>query len=329
MTHSNISIFVPHLGCPNCCSFCDQRSITGKISEPTANDIKAAVEIATLSKGFVAENTEIAFFGGSFTAIDRQYMLELLKCARELVNHYGIHGIRISTRPDAITEEILEILKVNKVTAIELGAQSMDDRVLELNDRGHKSGDVVKASRLIKEYGFELGLQMMTGLYGDTDIGAKKTAEIIISLRPDTVRIYPTIVFENTRLAKLYESGVYKPQELKSAVSLCADLVVMFNKAKIDIIRTGLHTIDESAFVAGPWHPAFSEFCMSELIYRHIIAKCKKEQKYEIYVCPSDISKAVGQRKSNLSRLLSEGYNIRFIQDKSIIKDTIKIKEVN
>ncbi len=175
--HSNISIFVPHIGCPNKCSFCNQRYITGVCKGPGADDVGAAAAAAQSSKGYDPATTEIAFFGGSFTAINRNYMTDLLEAAAVFVRDGSVRGIRISTRPDAIDEEILGILKGYGVTSIELGAQSMNDRVLKMNNRGHTVRDVENASALIKRHGFELGLQMMTGLYGDSDSSAIHTAE--------------------------------------------------------------------------------------------------------------------------------------------------------
>ena len=329
MKHANISIFVPHLGCPNDCSFCNQRHITGRSTEPCAEDIRNAVSVAVSSRNFSAKSCEIAFFGGSFTAIDREYMHHLLTVAAEEVNKYGLRGIRISTRPDCISAEILNVLKQYSVTAIELGAQSMDDEVLALNDRGHTSKQVVTASKLIREFGFELGLQMMTGLFGDTDEKAINTALKIAALKPDTIRIYPTIVLKNTRLAALYNEGKYIPQNLDDAVSLVVKLQDIFSREQIKIIRTGLHSIEEESFVAGPWHPAFSELCDSKRFLDMIVSECKSDKSYEIEVNPLDISKAVGQKKANLNTLSKLHINVKFIQNKDITLNTIKVREVN
>ena len=217
MSHSNIALFVAHLGCPNMCSFCNQHSITNHASTPTALDVKNAVNTAMGSKNYDKSNGEIAFFGGSFTAIDREYMLELLTAAKSEIDLKNAKGIRISTRPDCIDNEILTLLKEYGVTAIELGAQSMNDEVLLKNRRGHTAQDVITASQLIKDFGFQLGLQMMTGLYGDNDEKSIETAKKIISLNPDTIRIYPTVVFKNTHLDKLCASGEYIPQTLENA----------------------------------------------------------------------------------------------------------------
>lgn len=310
-THSNISVFVPHIGCPNKCSFCNQRYITGVCKAPRPSDVEQAVEIAKNSKSFDSKTAEIAFFGGSFTAINRNYMTDLLESAAKYVKDGTVKGIRISTRPDAIDDEILTLLKEHYVTSIELGAQSMNDRVLKMNNRGHTSSDVANASRLIKKYGFELGLQMMTGLYADNDTSAIRTAQKLIDLKPDTVRIYPTIVLKDTDLAALYADNIYKPQTLGDAVNLAAKLFKMFTYNGIKVIRLGLHSIEEDAYIAGPWHPAFSELCQSQIMLTEVLSVLAEKGKYIIEVGKSDISKMIGQGRKNLLFLSSRGYDCR------------------
>lgn len=309
--HSNISIFVPHIGCPNKCSFCNQRHITGTFKAPRYADVAKAVKLAKTSKNYDPKTTEIAFFGGSFTAINRNYMEDLLKAAAVFVENGDVSGIRISTRPDAIDEEILHLLKKYHVTAIELGAQSLNDRVLRMNNRGHKTSDVYNASALIKEYGFELGLQIMTGLFGDSDSSAIRTAQRVIEIAPDTVRIYPTIVLKDTDLAALYMDKIYMPQTLESAVDLASKLYIMFTKNNIKVIRLGLHSIEKEAYLAGPWHPAFSELCLSRIMLGKVLKQLKQKGKYILYVSKSDVSKMIGQKKSNLLHLNSLGYECK------------------
>lgn len=317
-THSNISIFVPHIGCPNKCSFCNQRYITGSCWAPGVMDVEKAVAAAKDSKNFDSKTAEIAFFGGSFTAINRNYMTALLKAAEQFVNDGTVKGIRISTRPDAIDDEILTLLKEHKVTSIELGAQSMNDRVLRMNNRGHTAGDVERASRLIREHGFELGLQMMTGLYGDSDNSAVKTAERLIALQPDTVRIYPTIVLKDTDLAALYADNIYKPQTLDSAITLAAKLYKMFTEKGIRVIRLGLHSIEEKAYIAGPWHPAFSELCQSQIMLTEVLSRLTEKGKYNIRVAKSAVSKMTGQGRKNIIFLKSRGYYCKVSADEKL-----------
>lgn len=163
-----MAFFIPHAGCPHQCSFCDQKSITGESRRVETGEVAAVLEDARQALRGKQKASEIAFFGGSFTAVPPAYQESLLKAAYPFVKRGDFSGIRISTRPDAIDPPVLERLKQYGVKSIELGAQSMDDRVLVLNQRGHTAQDVVNASRMIREYGFSLGLQMMTGLYGSS-----------------------------------------------------------------------------------------------------------------------------------------------------------------
>ncbi|MEE0946267.1 MAG: radical SAM protein [Acutalibacteraceae bacterium] len=308
--HANISFFITHQGCPHRCSFCDQRSITGQTDLPTAQTVTKTVEEALENHCLSGKNTEIAFFGGSFTAIDRNYMLSLLEAAYPFVKAKRVCGIRISTRPDAIDEEILEILKKYGVTSIELGAQSMSDEVLSLNKRGHSAEDVYKACSLIKSYGFSLGLQMMTGLYKATKESDRNTVQEFIKLSPDTVRIYPTVVLKHTALAGFVEKGEYVPFSLEETIEQCCEYYEDFSKNGINVIRMGLHHINEEDYIAGPWHPAFSQLCMSQIILNKLIKEIRDlpEGEYIINVNASDISTFIGQKRSNLVKLKAMGY---------------------
>ena len=331
MKHANIALFVPHAGCKHMCSFCNQRTISGQVKPLEPDDVRrtlAAVKPGTLD----AQNTQLAFFGGSFTAIDREYMTALLDAASEYAGKGLFSGIRISTRPDAIDEGVLMLLKGYGVTAIELGAQSTDDEVLTLNQRGHTRGDIMKASALVRRYGFSLGLQMMTGLYGDTDSKALATCEDIISARADTVRIYPTIVLENTQLDRLYKQGAYKPQSVEHAVQLCAVLLKRFYEARIDVIRLGLHSGGgvEDGFVAGPYHPAFGELCESRVYYNAASEQLAGKQagEYELLVPPGEISKMTGQKRQNLEKFSAIGYNCKVKADAAVERYTVRVQRL-
>lgn len=330
MKHINVALFVPDEGCPHRCSFCNQKTISGKVNRLSVDEIDSAVNIALGNIG--CNEGEIAFFGGSFTAIDREYMLCLLERAYSYVKKGLFKGIRISTRPDCITEDILDILENYGVTAIELGCQSLDDEVLTLNTRGHTEQDVLDASELIKKKGFELGLQMMTGLYGDTDAKAIKTAEKIISINPSTVRIYPTIVLENTRLAELYESGEYAPQTVEEAAELCKSLIAMFEKAGIKIIRVGLHSGGnvQQGYVAGPYHPAFKEICESKIYFDNVVSQLKERSveagTIEITVGAPYVSMLVGQKKANIEKLNLMGYKVKIVQNRDFEKYKVDVR---
>ncbi len=317
--HANLAFFVPHLGCPYQCVFCDQKSISGQQKAPDLSEVEITCERYLPEEG---TGTEIAFFGGSFTAIDRGLMISLLEAAHRFVQKGRASGIRISTRPDYIDDEVLDILRQYSVTSIELGAQSMDDKVLRKNGRGHDSNSVVRASELIKEKGFSLGLQMMVGMYGSEDPGkeAKYTAEHLAILEPDTVRIYPTIVVEGTALAELYRRGQYRPLDLDSAVSITASLIRFFRNKGISVIRTGLH-YEESlieSMIAGPYHPAFGELCES-MIFREKIEEALKGSKETVVYCePRLLSQVTGQKKSNIRYFADKGINVRVIPDKDV-----------
>lgn len=340
MKHANISLFVPHAGCPHQCSFCNQKTISGSVTPLTAEQtVKTLTEAA--QSGLSPENTEIAFFGGSFTAIERDYMISLLEAAYPFIENGTFCGIRVSTRPDAVSSEILEILKKYGVTSVELGAQSTDDTVLTLNNRGHSRADIFNAAELIKKSGFSLGLQMMTGLYGDTPKKCVKTAEDIISMRPDTVRIYPTITLEGTYLAELYRKGTYTPQSLEEAVELCAVLLKMFHDENITVIRLGLHSggnVDEG-YVAGPYHPAFGELCDSKIYLEQAkkllinkygeqhtdVCSLSKTPAPVLYVNDREISKMTGQKRSNLAALARMGFDVTVKGDASLAKYEINL----
>ena len=219
-----IPIFVPHLGCPNDCVFCNQKSISGQTKQITKEDVKNIIEEHLK---YINENvkTEVAFFGGSFTGIEEEKQIELLEAAYEYIKNKKIDSIRISTRPDYINREILKRLKKYKVKTIELGVQSANDYVLEKAGRGHTFEDVKKASKLIRFYGFNLGHQMMVGLPESTKLDDINTAKQLIKLKPKMVRIYPVLVIKNTKLEKDYNSGKYNPLTVVQAVEICKELV--------------------------------------------------------------------------------------------------------
>lgn len=331
MRHANVALFVPNNGCPHACSFCSQKSITGKAVQPEPADVISAAETALSNLGERAKSAEIAFFGGSFTALERNYMISLLEAAAPYVQRGSFAGIRLSTRPDAIDSEILSILRNYGVTTVELGAQSMDDRVLALNERGHTARQVKSAAALIHASGFSLGLQMMTGLYGDTPSGARSTAEELAALSPDCVRIYPTIVLRGTKLGELFQMGKYHPPGLEETVSLCAGLLDFFEERRIPVIRLGLHASPELErdTLAGPWHPAFRELCesrrMLDKIARSLTVNEVPKGRIVIRVHPKSVSVANGQKKCNLKALEALGYSAVLEQDAALSRGSFQI----
>ena len=326
MKHNNVSVFVTHIGCPHMCAFCNQRTITGNTEIPHASDVERICSQA-LEQVSDPSESEIAFFGGSFTAVPRDYMLELLLSANKFIGAGKFKGIRISTRPDYIDEQVLDILKQYGVTSIELGAQSLCDEVLEANERGHTEQDVVNASKLIKEYGFELGLQMMVGLYKSDPQCEMYTAKRIIELAPKTVRIYPVVVLKGTKLAELYDLGQYEMMTFEQVIGLCAQMLKMFNSAGIDVIKLGLHSSElvEQSIVAGYYHPALSEIVQSRIFLDGIKTNINGKTSLDLVINSRCISIVTGQKKSNINALKELGVTCSISTDDSLSRQEIII----
>lgn len=316
-----VAFFIPHLGCPHRCSFCDQRAITGQAAIPSPEEVEETLEQAARTH-FRWQRSEIGFFGGSFTAVDRCITQPLLETASRFVRQGLFQAIRISTRPDAVDRQTLEWLKSYGVSMVELGAQSMDDRVLVRNERGHTAAQIRVASRLIQEAGLSLGLQMMTGLCGDDVAGAIATAEEFCRLCPETVRIYPTVVLRGTALCRLYEKGLYHPQDLDQAAELCARLLCLFERHRIRVIRLGLHDSPQlrENYVAGPWHPAFGEMCEAYVWRRNLErALCQRPKgRYLVFAAPAQQSRVIGQHRANIIYFQQHGYSLRVTQDAAL-----------
>ena len=331
MKHANLPVFVPHEGCPHLCSFCDQRTISGRAAFPQPEEVAALCEhFLRQRKGVCAQ---IAFFGGSFTAIPRERMESLLRAAAPYVGQGGITGIRVSTRPDAVDEDVLELLRACGVQEIELGAQSMDDEVLALNGRGHTAAQVEEASRLIHQAGFSLGLQMMTGLYGDTPEKSRQTALRLAELSPRSVRIYPTAVLEGTRLAELYLAGKYRPPGVEESVPLCAELLEFFEGRGVPVIRLGLHDSPElrRRLMAGCAHPAFRELCENALYYRKISEALEGRERlgaYVVRVPKGAASKAAGQKRRNVLAFRSMGCRLKIVEDPALGPFEVRLERI-
>ncbi len=332
MRYYNIPIFVPHYGCPHDCVFCNQKSITGEGEKPSGARTERIIKehLKTLPKE--KRVVEAAFFGGSFTAVESELQEELLGAAYEFLKNGDIDGIRLSTRPDCIDDEVMERLMRYGVTTIELGVQSLDDEVLVKSGRGHSAADVEKAVEIIRRYPVKLGLQMMTGLPGDTAEKSLETAKKIVAMKPDCARIYPTLVINNTELANMYIRGEYMPQTLDNAVELAAQLIEILEGGGVEVIRVGLAATDEicegGALVAGPCHSAFGELAEGEIFYNKIKKAAYGEMgEVTVMVNPADISKAIGNGKRNIKRLKNEGIDLHFIQDKSVAKGEIVRKD--
>lgn len=315
---SIIPVFVPHLGCPNDCVFCNQRRITGSERPATAQTVAEAIERASALPCGGAKR-QLAFYGGSFTAIPACEQEELLCAAQRYLERGEIDSIRLSTRPDAIDGATLRRLREHGVETIELGAQSLDDEVLRLSGRGHTARDVVDASEAIKAAGFSLVLQMMTGLPGDSDEKDVRTARGVIALGPDAVRIYPTVIVRDTALYDLWRAGLYTEHSVEDAVRVCAVLLPMFETAGIPVIRLGLNPTEElsgGAAAGGAYHPALGELVRSRVMLnkaRAILAVVPAGSRVSLGVSPARISQMTGQHRQNV-RTLCDDFSLRALR---------------
>ena len=313
-----IPVFVPHLGCPNDCVFCNQRRISGQQQPATAQTVKDAISKAAALPHTGAKR-QLAFYGGSFTAIPAEEQTALLAAAKAYLDAGEIDSIRLSTRPDAIDGAILKRLRAYGVETVELGAQSMDDRVLALSGRGHTAEDVARASALIRGAGFRLILQMMTGLPGDTEETSVRTAERIIALRPDGVRIYPTVIVRDTALFDLWQAGQYREHSVEDAVRVCARLLPLFDRAGIPVIRLGLNPTDElsgGAAAGGAYHPALGELVKSRIMLERARALLKgvlPGSSVVLGVNSARISQMTGQHRGNI-RVLCEEFGLKALK---------------
>ena len=306
---SIIPVFVPHLGCPNDCVFCNQRRISGSIEPARPEDVAAAIEHA---KAVTPEGThrQLAFYGGSFTAIPDAEQEALLGAAQPYLKSGVISSIRLSTRPDAIDGAVLTRLHRYGVETIELGAQSMSDRVLALSGRGHTVQDVVDASKAVKAAGFRLILQMMTGLPGSDDESDVESARAIAALRPDGVRVYPTVIVRDTVLCDMWRAGRYKEHTVEDAVRVCARILPIFEAAGIPVIRLGLNPTEDLSggdAIAGAYHPALGELVRARIMRgkaEALLSGASPGEVATIRVNPRLVSQLVGQHGANRDYLL-------------------------
>lgn len=328
-----IPIFIPHNGCPHDCVFCNQKKITARDSSPTREQVMETIErnLKTINEAGV-KNIEIGFFGGSFTGIPIEEQNYYLSIAKEYKEREAIKAIRLSTRPDYIDDEILSNLKEYLVDLVELGVQSFDDEVLKLSERGHSQAQVEKSCSLIKKYGFDLGIQLMIGLPGDTREKSVKSAQKLVSLKPSVARLYPTVVLKDTKLMDMYKDGTYIPFDESEMLQTTTDMYEIIENAGIKVIRIGLKSTDlinpDSDDLAGDYHPAFSELVKGEYLYRKMIKLLESHLSnsnngtddsnsniiFNFVANTNDISKLVGHNGRN-RKSLSKKYphlNFRF-----------------
>ena len=325
-----ISIFVPHAGCPFQCAFCDQRAISGAQRLPEEREIREAAAIAARTVAR-PETCQLAYFGGSFTAIGGELMRFYLALGQSLCRQYGFQGMRISTRPDCLSGETARLLRSYGVSTVELGAQSMDCRVLEASGRGHGPEDTVRAAKTVREAGMELVLQMMTGLPESSPQSDFETAEELARLGPQGVRIYPTLVLEHTRLAAEYRAGRYRPGTLPETVELCARLLEFFRRAEIPVVKLGLHAQEglESRILAGPYHPALRELCEGRLFSRRIGRALAWSEARQVAVCPRDLSLLRGHGGRELLGLRERFGELRLRADGSLERGAFRLEALS
>jgi len=332
MKHVNIPVFVPHLGCPHDCVFCNQKRISGALRPAGPEDVEKTIA-AGLRHIPAGEEVEAAFYGGSFTAIPAGEQEALLGAALPFLRSGALSSLRLSTRPDCVDGETLARLRRYGVGTVELGVQSMCPDVLSLSKRGHTPEDAEKAARLVKEAGFRLVLQMMTGLPGDTPEKSVYTAKKLIALRPDGVRVYPTVIVEGTELYDLWRAGLYREHTVEDAVSLCARLLDLFEEAGVPVIRLGLNPTDElsgGAAAGGAYHPAFGELVASRRYLEKARAALKEAgagDRATLIVAPGQISAMTGQKRCNIETLTREfGLKTLRVREGDVVRGRVLVQ---
>lgn len=317
-----IPFFIPHAGCPHQCSFCNQRTISGKKTpaSPGNSSLEDAVNLYLGYAGKRPSSVQLAFFGGNFLGMGSSSIIKYLEEARSLKDKGLIDTIRFSTRPDTINPATMSLIKDYPVSVIEIGTQSMDPVVLELSLRGHSAEDTVKAAEICMGRGYETGIQMMIGLPGEDRDSCRLTCEAICNIRPDFVRIYPTVVVAGSPLAESYEKGEYIPLETGEAVIRAKELYLNFTARSIRIIRMGLQATDDlipgTTVLAGPYHPAFGHLVLSSIMLDRIRAEVER-----LYMSDVHAKRHEGRglriicNKKSISRVRGDrNDNIRFLQ---------------
>ncbi|MCQ2606123.1 MAG: radical SAM protein [Bacteroidales bacterium] len=316
--HANIPIFLPQLACPHQCIFCNQNHISSQEHIPSIDETRQIIErnLTTIPSDYTIQ---VAFFGGSFTGLPIETQESYLQIVQPFIKTKQVSSIRLSTRPDYITDEILAMLQKYNVQDIELGAQSTNDEILRLSGRGHNREAIQNASQKIKEYGFRLGLQMMIGLPGDTKEISLQTAQDIIDFGAETTRIYPTLVVSDTPLATLYNRGKYTPLSTEDAIDWTKDIYSLFIKNNITVLKVGLHPnkdfTNKEHLLAGPFHPSFKELVLSEIWkdkLKQVMQNNCKQKNISIFTSSEEINNAIGYNSKNKKELLQLYKNVFF-----------------
>jgi histone acetyltransferase (RNA polymerase elongator complex component) len=329
-----IPLFIPQRGCPHQCVFCNQRAITGAAAKiPTANQIRDDVKRFLTYAGKRYSTIQISFFGGNFLGLGKSAVMHLLRTAAAFVPHQDVHNLRFSTRPDTVSPGALDWIERFPVSTVEVGAQSMNDRVLETAGRGHTAATTTAAAALLKERGYRVGLQMMVGLPADDAAGAMETARQLADLEPDFVRIYPTLVLKGSPLARLFRGGKYRPLPLEDCIALVKKMYLFFKGRHIPVVRMGLQAsdglTDSGSLLAGPYHPAFGHLVHGAIVFDAVSAALRRMEKpaqaLTIITHPHMVSRVQGLNKQNLRHLKTD-FDLKrvvLLQDKDLAPDCL------
>ncbi len=334
-----VPIFIPNQGCPHRCIFCEQEKITSQAGYPVNREhVEKVLYQAIQSKYFDPEREpEVAFYGGTFTNLPLGRIKELLRAVAPFISRGFFRSIRVSTRPDALGKEHLKAMKDLGVRTIELGAQSMDEEVLVLSQRGHTAEDTIGAVHMLRAEGFRVGVQLMPGLPGDSQKKIRSTITKIIGLRPDMVRLYPALVIKGTKLAQWYEEGRYRPMALDEAVKICIESCMRLETENITVIRIGLMSspslLENGQIVAGPWHTAFGFLVRSGIHYKGIeteLPRPGEALKIKIYAPKREIPLLRGYKNQGLARIEARtGARVTCVEiDDSIPSGRVKIEKI-
>lgn len=328
-----VPFFIPHLGCPHRCVFCDQEKISGaRGGLPTAEQMRE--QVARYAQGAPGRELEVAFYGGTFTALPMPDQEALLGALQPLLESGAVRSLRLSTRPDAVDAAAASFLKGMRVATVELGVQSMDEEVLALAGRGHGAADTERAVLALRQEGISVGIQLMPGLPGDTPERSLASLERTLSLAPSFLRIYPTLVISGTELARLYAEGSYPPLSLEQAVTLCKRMLVAARRAGVPVVRMGLQPTAElespGVILAGPYHPAFGQLVESELCFdlmSLLASGLPPGSRVSLGAPPGRVSDLVGQRRVNLARLKElHGVEVTAVrEDPSLPPDAVSL----
>jgi histone acetyltransferase (RNA polymerase elongator complex component) len=326
-----IPVFIPHQGCPQHCLFCNQISISGKRSQKE-DDALLVRQTVTEWLGFSQNRSEVqvAFYGGSFTCLSKKRQKVLLDAVQPFLERGDVSSVRLSTRPDCVDDESCEFLLRHGVKTVELGVQSLDDRVLTAADRGHSSEDSLRAIRILQEKGLTLGIQLMPGLPHESTVSFLKTLHRVIECKPDFVRLYPTLVINGSGLAEEYHKGQYQPMSMNRAIALCCLAKERLDQAGIQIMRMGLQSSEtlEEELIAGPYHPSFGEFVAARHWFKRVrplLAGCPAGKQIHLRISNRDISAFVGPKRANMKRFqeLGLGKRLKLIPDKTLKRGTM------